>query len=288
MFSPYYAWSRRRGEADPYDHCALNVALYRRGADRWAMTERRRHALEQTAQTLVIGPSAVNWDGTRLRILIDERTAPLPRRLKGEVRFYPPAITALGIALDADGRHLWQPLAPCGRVEVSFEQPAWHWAGGGYLDSNRGSTPLEDAFIRWDWSRSHLADGAAIAYDVTRRDGCNRTLALRIDRDGDVDEVTPTPPVSLPPSRWRIARSARAFNHGGGGGTPRLVRTLEDAPFYTRSLLTSSWHGGGALIMHESLSLDRFRQWWVQAMLPFRMPRSLSPARTRSALPSIR
>ncbi len=251
------------------------------------MTERRRQALAQTPQTLVIGPSAVNWDGTSLRILIDERTAPLPRRLKGEVRFYPSAITALGIALDADGRHLWQPLAPCGRVEVSFEKPAWRWTGGGYLDSNSGSTPLEDAFIRWDWSRSHLADGAAIAYDVTRRDGSARSLALRITHEGQIDEVSPPPAVSLPPSRWRIARSARAFNHGGGGA-PRLVRTLEDAPFYARSLLTNSWHGGHALIMHESLSLDRFRRLWVQALLPFRMPRSASPARAGFALPSVR
>jgi carotenoid 1,2-hydratase len=28
--------------------------------------------------------------------------------------------------------------------------------------------------------------------------------------------------------------------------------------------------------VHESLSLDRFQARWVQAMLPFRMPRTLS------------
>jgi carotenoid 1,2-hydratase len=27
--------------------------------------------------------------------------------------------------------------------------------------------------------------------------------------------------------------------------------------------------------MHESLSLDRFRNPWVRAMLPFRMPRAI-------------
>ena len=32
VFSPYYAWARRRGQADAENHCALNLALYRRPA----------------------------------------------------------------------------------------------------------------------------------------------------------------------------------------------------------------------------------------------------------------
>ena len=47
--------------------------------------------------------------------------------------------------------------------------------------------------------------------------------------------------------------------------------TLEDTPFYARSVLVN----GSDLTMHESLSLDRFRSPWVQVMLPFRMPRTL-------------
>jgi carotenoid 1,2-hydratase len=50
---------------------------------------------------------------------------------------------------------------------------------------------------------------------------------------------------------------------------------LEDAPFYARSLLDGGYGGQPAAIMHESLSLRRFRQPIVQAMLPFRMPRTL-------------
>ena len=33
VFSPYYAWARRRGPADPLNHCALNVALYGTGGN---------------------------------------------------------------------------------------------------------------------------------------------------------------------------------------------------------------------------------------------------------------
>ena len=45
VFSPYYAWARRRGPADPEQFCALNVALYGKDRRAWAMTERGRRQL---------------------------------------------------------------------------------------------------------------------------------------------------------------------------------------------------------------------------------------------------
>jgi carotenoid 1,2-hydratase len=51
------------------------------------------------------------------------------------------------------------------------------------------------------------------------------------------------------------------------------LQTLEDGPFYVRSLLRSQVLGQSVLAMHESLSLQRFSAGWVQMMLPFRMPR---------------
>jgi carotenoid 1,2-hydratase len=50
-----------------------------------------------------------------------------------------------------------------------------------------------------------------------------------------------------------------------------VEQTLEDTPFYARSVLRSSAASGA--IMHESLDLDRFKSAWVRALLPFRMPR---------------
>jgi carotenoid 1,2-hydratase len=52
-------------------------------------------------------------------------------------------------------------------------------------------------------------------------------------------------------------------------------QTLEDGPFYARSILSTRVFGEDVPAMHESLSLDRFRKPWVQAMLPFRMPRAV-------------
>jgi carotenoid 1,2-hydratase len=54
---------------------------------------------------------------------------------------------------------------------------------------------------------------------------------------------------------------------------PKLLRTLEDAPFYTRNMISSHLDGEEMTGVHESLSLDRFNSPIVQRMLPFRMPR---------------
>jgi carotenoid 1,2-hydratase len=86
-----------------------------------------------------------------------------------------------------------------------------------------------------------------------------------------VTEFPPPPRVRLPTTLWRVARETRA----DAGHMPILRETLEDAPFYARSVLETRLCAEGATAVHESLSLDRFRAPWVQAMLPFRMPRAL-------------
>jgi carotenoid 1,2-hydratase len=53
----------------------------------------------------------------------------------------------------------------------------------------------------------------------------------------------------------------------------KLRETLEDTPFYTRSILDTVLDGKPAEAMHESLSLTRYSSPWVKLLLPFRMPR---------------
>ena len=65
-----------------------------------------------------------------------------------------------------------------------------------------------------------------------------------------------------------LARSVRSEDAAS------VVRTLEDAPFYARSVISARLLGEPVTLMHESLSLDRFKMPIVQAMLPFRMPRA--------------
>jgi carotenoid 1,2-hydratase len=184
------------------------------------------------------------------------------------VRVIPSALTGIELALDPRGRHLWRPIAPCARVEVELERPALRWSGEGYLDSNHGDEPLEDAFAFWDWSRASIKNGTSVLYCATPREADEVSFALRFDRFGGVVEFDSPPRVSLPETQWRLTRHSAADN-----GDVRIVSTLEDAPFYARSLLSTRLQGREAMAIHETLSLDRFRTAWVRALLPFRMPR---------------
>lgn len=268
MFSPYYAWARGRSVTEPENHVALNVALYGPRA-RWAMTERGAGALARQPDRFVVGPSTLTWDGTALTIAINEIAVPLPQRLRGTVRVLPAALTSHAETLDAAGRHRWRPIAPVSRVEVAMDRPALTWAGHGYWDANAGDEPLEDGFASWTWSRAPVGAGAAVLYDALRRDGTAASLALRFGADGRVASAEAPPEAPLPGTLWRIPRRTRA----DAGATPRVLATLEDAPFYARSTLATRLYGTDATAVHESLSLERFRTRWVKLLLPFRMPR---------------
>jgi carotenoid 1,2-hydratase len=267
VFSPYYAWS---GWRDPENHCAVNVALYSVKGNRWCMTERGRSSLSRDANGIAVNRSSMRWDGDGLTIDIDEWTAPLPSRVRGTVKLRAEGLASQVFALDAGARHSWRPIVPRGRVEVSFDGGATSWRGEAYLDSNWGDEPLEYRFREWDWSRAHVGDGDTVVYyDVTPRDDVERALALRFDRSGQASAIDAPPRTPLPRTFWRMQPTSR----GEPGKTPRLVRALEDSPFYTRSHLVAELDGAPADMMHESLSLKRFSNPVVRAMLPFRMPR---------------
>lgn len=269
VFSPYYAWARSRGPTEPLDHCALNVALYRRRGKRWAMTERSRSAVVRTATSFQIGPSSLIWDGSSLSYDIDEWSVPVPTRIRGQVRIWPTAITEHEFSLDSGGHHRWRPIAPCARVEVQLGNPSLRWSGDAYWDSNAGTRPLEADFVSWNWSRTTQPEGASILYEGIRRSGDSFCLALHADPNGGIEPFEPPEAAALSTTRWwRIARSTRA-----DGGQARVLNTLEDTPFYSRSLLSKSLRDQPVTMVHESLSLDRFSSAWVRCLLPFRMPR---------------
>jgi carotenoid 1,2-hydratase len=268
VFSPWYAAARRRGAAEAIDHSALNVALYGPHGKRWAMTERGGARVTRSATTLQIGPSRLHWDGQALVFDIDEVTAPWPSRIRGRVRMLPHALVVHHAALDGDAHHYWCPIAPSARVEVQLDAPALRWSGEGYCDSNFGDEPLEARLQRWNWSRAAIDGGTAVLYDVRERNGGRTTLAHVFARDGSVSDFDAPPTVALPASGWRIARTTRSDD-----GQARIVRTLEDTPFYARSVVGARVLGQSIAAVHESLDLDRFRSRIVQAMLPFKAPR---------------
>lgn len=203
-----------------------------------------------------------------LSIALNEIGAPIPFPLRGAVRVEPTIVNREAHLLERVGRHFWRPIAPAARVEAAFEKPALRWRGHGYFDCNAGDEPLEEAFASWTWSRAQIEKGAAILYDAERRREPAFSLALSFDDAGACEAFTPPSPAPLPRSNWRVARAARSDD-----ASASLLRTLEDTPFYARSVVGTTLLGQRRAVMHESLSLDRFANPIVRAMLPFRMPR---------------
>jgi carotenoid 1,2-hydratase len=269
VFSPYYAWS---GWANPLDHCAVNVALYRldgaRG--RWAMTERRASSLSRNATELSIGPSHLVWETGGLTVTIDEICAPIPSRVKGTIRLIPEVMTEAAFDLDPAGHHQWRPLAPRARVELDLSHPALSWSGDGYFDTNHGTEPLERAFTHWHWGRAHRGNDLRIFYDVIYPNQREEAAHLSVSKTGDVTSLAPLAHKGLSSSFWGIRRKAWCDHDA----PVSVLKTLEDTPFYARSALSTSIEGERVTMMHETLNLERLRQPIIRAMLPFRMPRS--------------
>ena len=272
VFSPYYARARKRGPADPENHCSVNVIFYGPRKKYWTLTERGRNELERDVTTFRVGPSCLHWDGDALHIDFNEWAVPLPRRVKGSITVIPLSLNNQCVALDSAAQHRWWPAAPVCDVDVSCPSLGIGWRGDGYLDSNGGVVPLESTFTRWHWMRRFAAglDGE-IHYDTTENNGRCAGLTLRHDAQGqlsDILELEQPPELALEPTRWwRMHRPARPELGA------RVLATFEDTPFYARSrLLPTASHATGE-VMHESLDMQRFTRPWVQMLLPFRMPR---------------
>jgi carotenoid 1,2-hydratase len=273
VFSPYYLAARRRASArgtcaDPAQHVALNVALYGRGCRRWAMTERNATSAARARDWYRIGPSQLRWEADCLEIEVRELGAPIPRPITGKIRLHPHAMPGQAFCLDPDGLHRWQPWAPRATVEVEFTRPALRFRGVGYFDANQGAAPLESAFRRWHWSRASTPATTEICYAVETLTGDCPTLALQTTATGQLQTLPPPAAVAMPRTRWLIERSGRTT-----AGPLRLLGTLEDTPFYARSMIATQVRGAAALGVHESLDLSRFTNRWVPWLLPFRMPR---------------
>jgi carotenoid 1,2-hydratase len=282
VFSPYYYRARARARAaagksvaDPRRHCGFNVALYRREAKNWVFTESRGESVRADARSFELGGNRIAWEGGTLVVRVDDRTAPWRRPIRGELRLVPtapPADNAWGaIELDANREHRWLPVAPTALIEASFEQPEWSFRGSGYHDSNWGDSALEDAFSSWNWCRSERGDETKVVYDLLPRNAERRRHAWSFTPGGPRRSLEGLGEIDhrLPETQWKVERCTRS----DPDTVPELVRTLEDAPFYSRSLLSTTLEGGAGLTMHESLDLDRFRRRTTQFMLPFRMRR---------------
>lgn len=275
VFSPFYAKARARGPAHALEHCSMNVALYSRLGHLWAMTERSSGSVSREKHALTIGPSSLERRGCDLLLHIDEMTSPFPspfpERLAGSIHVSTEGFGLQGFALDEPGRHQWTPLAPCSRAEVRLTHPSLRFRGHAYVDMNSGAEPLENAFSHWSWARASSGREACITYDITRLDGSRRLIAKRTGASGQLEDLPPLSHAGLGWTKWGLQRDLLIDS----GTRPTLLRTLEDTPFYARSLARAQIGGLPGTLVHEALSLKRFKTPWVQFLLPYRMKRAL-------------
>lgn len=211
----------------------------------------------------------MRWQGGRLIIEVNEMSSPpLISKVRGTITLTPSAVTDIEVPLAPDGSHIWRPFAPTATIEVDLTQ-GHQWRGHGYFDANFGTAALEDDFRSWTWGRYPLSGGAACFYDAVRADGSRLALGLKIAADGRAREIAPPPEAGFSRTLWGLARTTRA----DPGHRPRQVMALLDAPFYSRSIVSTRIGGEASTGVHEALDLRRFASPLLKPMLAVRVPR---------------
>lgn len=267
VFSPAYFRARRaRLAADPLAHCGMHVVVHGE-TNAWALSEWRGQDVMRSRDSLTLGRSGLVRDMHGITITIDERASAWTSGIRGTIRIDTSTWFDHVFALDAASRHGWWPVAPRARIEVALDRPRLRFIGNGYHDANAGSEALEQAFAGWSWCRAASDDRTSVVYDVRARTGEVSPLALAFDDGGGVTALDGLVPGELSTSRWRLPRTTRV----DPGTRATVVRTLVDAPFYSRALLDTTLGGRRGLAMHEVVDLERFTRRSTQWMLPFRM-----------------
>ncbi|WP_254598088.1 carotenoid 1,2-hydratase [Polynucleobacter antarcticus] len=259
------------GSAAADHYCAINVAIYTPSKKYWTMTERGRNAVTRTTDTFTVGPSQLHWEHDMLSIQIDERVPLLGQKVQGTIKVFPDQLFHHVVPLDDQAKHRWGPIAPSARVEVSLSKPDLKWHGHAYFDSNEGDEAISKPFSEWDWSRAHLKDGStAVIYDVRQKNGLDRVITTKFNTNGTTEHFTAPERVPLKNTGWGIKRNLRSEQGAG----VQLIKTLEDTPFYARSIIQSTLLNENVISMHETLNVKRLESGIVQWMLPWRMPRN--------------
>lgn len=279
LFSPRYSVAAQRG-GRPLEHCAVNFALYRGGVRQlWVLSEYPHARLEVGGSALAIGRSRLELlEGGRVRMDVDERTAPWGRPVRARLELEPLTPQGDVVRLVDALPHYWQPLAPRARAALEVEGVLARREGLGYHDTNHGDEPLGRRLQGWRWVRTHLDDATVVDYRLP--DG---TLPVRVTaRAGEVAcERRPAQGEGQDTlTAWGLRVPARLE-----GQRLRLApRLLESSPFYARV----EARGPGADALGEVADFRRFHSPFIRWMAHFRtrVERAGVPAAVAAASPA--
>jgi carotenoid 1,2-hydratase len=163
LFSPRYSVAARQGGV-PWEHAAVNFALYHRGVRlSWVLSEYPALRLESPWR-LRIGRSTLAYEGHRVRMEVDERTAPWGRPVRANLTLEP--LTPLGteVQLVPDLPHWWQPMAPRAHARLELVTEGQVLEGLGYHDTNHGGEQLGARLPGWRWARTHGGRETVVDY----------------------------------------------------------------------------------------------------------------------------
>ena len=113
-----------------------------------------------------------------------------------------------------------------------------------------------------------MGDGSCcVIYDCQFLNGDDRLLSLRFNKNGTIEPFQAPVRHEMPKTAWGLHRRLRSDQ------SIDIIKQLEDTPFYQRTLVQNYLLGERLVSFHETLNAKRFNSYWVQALLPWRMPR---------------
>jgi carotenoid 1,2-hydratase len=279
VFSPHYKQRFARGEApSPFDHVALNLAVYRRGRRPvFVFSEYDRRRIDLGARSVAIAGSWFEQrSGGAVEAHVDDVQLLTGKRVRGTFEIVPELgpMTARTVRFgEHDG---WFCPVPRGRVRARFPGLGVELEGLGYHDTNFGSRPPSASMQHWSWGRVHDARGGArVFFDVGYRDG--RRHHTTFDSELGVREaVLPARRVRPSPSCWLLPLPDR-FDCGpmadGSRGSLGAHRPLERGPFYYRFVAPFPTATGETLGIAEHVDFDRVESPVVWQMVRMRLAR---------------
>lgn len=260
-FSPRYSVEARRG-ASPAHHCAVNLAVYEKGARHaWVLSEYGKADLDSAVRVRIGGSQWTYENDGSATVVVSDHTAQWGEPTQALISLVPESPRGPDTALVEGVPHFWQALAPRAWGRVTLPSLGLSFEGRAYHDTNHGDVMLGQGVQAWRWTRTHGPHATRIVYEPRGHGG------LEVTADAThVDVLRAVQPRAVEERRlgWglRVPSSLSPI-----AGVPlEAPRILESSPFYARLEAV----GDGHHAMTEVADFARFHQPHIRWMADFR------------------